>query len=206
MLSFPSPTSPVDVPDWWTGQLLAGHAVELELYWDRMTGRLRAAEGDTIQVTVPVGEQVPGLLLSTAYGTAVISLSGGAARVPVSCWASGELVRLQMIGPVVFIQRREHVRVPIQLPVSLGWVCPGNRRGAHVRSHTVDVSLGGVQVAPATTVWPGPGCAVRILIEFPGGHCQLQGKVVGTSPDYGLRLLFTDLSPMAADQIKKLTP
>jgi hypothetical protein len=91
------------------------------------------------------------------------------------------------------------------VPVSLGWVCPGTRSGSHVRSHTVDLSNGGVRVAPATTVWPGRGLSVQILLELPDGACQAQGQVVGTTPDYGLRLNFTDLSPATADRIKKLT-
>ena len=179
--------------------------MELDVYGDRMIGRLRDAEGDTIRITIPVADQVPALMLSTAHGTAWISLAAGAARVPVSCWAAGDVIRLQVIGPAQFIQRRVHNRVAIRLPVSLAWLGPGDRAWAHARSYTVDLSLGGLRVAPVTTVWPGPGLSVQIRLELPDGPCQVAAEAVGTTPDYGLRLVFTDLAESVATRIKALT-
>jgi c-di-GMP-binding flagellar brake protein YcgR len=193
------------LPSWWDGELPIGHAVELEVYGDRMIGRLRDAEGDTIQITIPVAEQVPGLMLSTAHGTAVISLAGGAVRVPVSCWSGTDVIRLQVIGPAQFIQRRLHSRLTIKLPVSLAWLRAGERVWDHARSHTVDLSLGGVQIASATTVWPPSGVAVQVQLDLPDGPCQVHAEVVGTTPDYGLRLVFTDVDPQVAERLRRLT-
>src|SRR5207244_1704369 len=141
-------------PSWWSGHLQSGHAVELVVYGEQMVGRLREIAGDTLTITVPVEGQVSGLRLSTAAGTAVLAMEGGAARFPVSCWASGEIVRLRVVGPVEFIQRRAHVRVERRLPITLGWLQPGQRTWDHVKSFTVDISAGGLQVEPVTTVWP----------------------------------------------------
>ncbi len=205
MLSFLPGHSRPGVPAWWTGELPAGQLVELEMYGERMSGRLMDAEGDTLRLIVPAAEQASGFRLSTASGTAVISLPGGAVRVPVSCWASGNVVRLQVVGSVEFLQRRLHPRVDIRLPITLGWLLPGDRIWHHAHSHTVDISLGGLRIAPATTVWPGIGVQVNVMLELPDKPCQLQAQVVGTAPDYGLRLSFTDLSPDTVERVKRLT-
>jgi hypothetical protein len=205
MLSFRSLSSQNVVPSWWTGELKAGHTVELVVYGDRMIGRLVDGTVDTIRITIPVQQQVSALRLSTAHGTAEISLTAGAARVPVSCWVTGDLVRLQIIGPVEFVQRRVYARVAVHLPVSLGWLRPGERTWNHARSDTVDISLGGLQVAPATTVWPGSGVSVQVMLTFPDGPHQLQAIVVGTTADYGLRLEFSDVPAPTATRIERLT-
>ena len=194
-----------DLPTWWTGDAPIGHAVELEVYGDRMIGRLKDADGDTFQITIPLADQVAALRLPTAHGTAWISLAAGAVRIPVSCWATGDVVRLQTIGPAQFVQRRVHARVAIQLPVRLGWLQPGERAWAQARSHTVDLSLGGLRLAPATTVWPGSGMSVQVLLELPDGPCQLVADVLGTTADYGLRVMFTDLAPAVAGRLSELT-
>lgn len=194
-----------ELPTWWTGDPPAGHTVELEIYGDRMLGRLRDTEGDRLRITIPVADQVPGLLLSTVHGTAWIARPAGVARVPVSCWGAGEVVRLQVIGPAQFIQRRSHPRLVTRLPVTVGWLQSGQRSWAHARSHTVDLSLGGLRMEPATTVWPAAGLAVQVRLELTDGPCQLQAEVVGTTPDYGLRLAFTDLAAATAERIKRLT-
>ena len=204
-LILPPDSHRADLPAWWTGDAPTGHAVELEMYGDRMIGRLQTADGDVLQIRIPVADQVTALRQSTAHGTAWISLAAGAVRIPVSCWASGDRVRLQVIGPAQFIQRRVHTRLAIQLPVRLGWLRPGARAWAHASSHSVDLSLGGLQVAPATTVWPSAGLSVQVLLELPDGPCQMVADVVGTTPDYGLRLMFTDLAPMTAGRITQLT-
>ena len=67
--------------------LKARHEVELEVYGDRMTGLVVDQTSDTVRISIPAGKQVAGLQLSTAHGTAVISLPDGAARMPVACWA-----------------------------------------------------------------------------------------------------------------------
>ena len=205
MLSFLSPGSPSVVPSWWTGGLQAGHVVELEVYGDRMTGRLVDATDETLRISTPSGQQISGLRLSTAHGTAVVSLPGGAARMPVACWAKANIVRLQLIGPVEFIQRRAHPRVAVQLPVSLAWLCPGERTWNHARSDTVDLSLGGLRVAPATTVWPAAGASVQVLLGLADGDCQLTAIVGGTTSDYGLRLEFRNLAPAITTRIERLT-
>jgi|tagenome__1003787_1003787.scaffolds.fasta_scaffold20958502_2 c-di-GMP-binding flagellar brake protein YcgR len=205
MVLFISPDSSDGVPTWWTGELRAGHLVDLEVYGDRMTGRLVDGATDTIRIRIPAGQQASGLRLSTAHGTAEISLAGGAARVPVSCWATGDLIRLLIIGAVEFIQRRVHPRLAVQLPVTLGWLRQGKRTWDHARSDTVDISLGGIRIAPATTVWPGSGVHVQVMLALPDGDCQLQAVVVGTTPDYGLRLEFSELPASTAARIERLT-
>jgi len=192
------------VPAWWSGDVLAGHAVELDIYGDRMTGHFRDSDGETLRITVPIADQVPALQMSTCHGSAVISIPGGAATAPVSCWASGDLVRLQVIGPVEFIQRRVHVRRAIRLPVDLGWLRPGARAWDHARSHTVDLSLGGLRIAPATTVWPACGVTVQVMLTLPDGPCQLVAEVVGTTPDYGLRLVFSNLASSTTERLERL--
>ena len=206
MLSFLKPGSQQSgLPAWWNGELPVGHTVELDVYGDRVTGRLQDAEGDTIRIAIPATERVPGLLLSTCHGTALISLPDGAARVPVSCWAVADVIRLQVIGPAQFVQRRLHTRLAIELPVTLGWLRTGDRAWDHARSHTVDVSLGGLRIAPATTVWPDSGKSVQVALELPDGPCRLEAQVVGITPDYGLRIVFTDLAAQAAQRIERLT-
>jgi PilZ domain len=195
---------PKGVPAWWPGGLRTGHLVELTIYGDSMTGHLREISSEELSVTVPVTQQAPGLMLSRAYGTATISMEDGAARVPVSCWAAGDVLRLHIVGPVEFIQRRGHVRVAVRLPAYLGWLRPGDRTWDHARSFTVDISVGGVQVAPVTTVWPSMGAAVQVMIDLPDGPWQTQAEAVGKTRDYGLRLRFADLDPMAAERIRRL--
>lgn len=204
MLSFTA-SDPNGTPAWWAGDLQAGHDVDLEVYGDRMKGRLLDATDETLQITVPIRDQTAGLRMSTAHGTAVISLAGGAARVPVTCWSAGDLVRLQVIGPVEFVQRRVHTRLAIRLPVSLGWLRPGERTWNHARSATVDISAGGLRVAPATTVWPAVDSIVQVQLDLPDGECHLQAQVIATTPDYGLRLAFSDLAPAVGARIRQLT-
>jgi hypothetical protein len=203
-LILPPGTYRGELPTWWLPDAPIGQAVELEVYGDRMSGRLQGAEGEAFEITIPLADQVAALRLSTAHGTVWISLTAGAVRVPVSCWASGDVVRLQVIGPAQFVQRRAHLRFAVQLPAHLGWLRPGDRAWAQARSHTVDLSLGGLQLAPATTVWPGFGISVQVLLELPDGPCQLAADVLGTTPDYGLRVVFTDLAPAAAGRLEQL--
>lgn len=202
---FPFAVPQKDLPSWWDGELPPGHEVELEVYGDRMSGRLLDTEADTIRIMVPAAEQSAGLLLTTSHGTATISVGGGAVRVPVSCWASGDAIRLQVIGAVQFIQRRMHKRVTLRLPVNLTWLLPGDRAWGHISAHTVDLSLGGLQIAPTTTVWPSSGSTVRVELQLPTGPCSTTAEVVGTTPDYGLRLVFTALGPAATEQLRRLT-
>ena len=197
-------TSASGAPAWWGGRVAPGHIVELHVYGERMTGRLGDIVGDTLSITVPVAEQVGGLLLSTAYGTAVISLEDGAAQVPVSCWASGSRIRLQVIGPIEFVQRRVHPRVAVRLPITLGWLQSGGRVWNHVRSFTVDLSAGGLRVAPVTTVWPSSGSPVQLRLDLPDGPWQTTAEAVGKTADYGLRLRFTDLSTASVLRISAL--
>jgi hypothetical protein len=205
MLSFLYPAPSTGIPSWWTGDLQDGHLVELEVYGDRMTGRLVDTSADSIRIRIPARHHASGLRLSTAHGTAEISLAGGAARLPVSCWVTGDLIRLLIIGPPEFVQRRVHTRVAVHLPVTLGWLRPGRRTWDHARSDTVDISLGGLRIAPATTVWPGSGVGVQVMLMLPDGVCQLPAVVVGTTPDYGLRLEFSELPAATATRIERLT-
>jgi hypothetical protein len=185
--------------------LKARQEVELEVYGDRMTGQLVDQTADTVRISIPAGRQVAGLRLSTAHGTAVISLPDGAARMPVACWAIANIVRLQIIGPVEFIQRRGHPRLPVRLPIRLAWLPIGQRTWNHARSETVDLSIGGLRIAPATTVWPARGISVQAILDLPDGECQLTATVSGITPDYGLRLEFDRLTPAAEARIEQLT-
>lgn len=192
-----------DAPDWWATALHPGQDVDLQLYGETMCGRLQGITGNTFTVTIPISEQSPGLL-STAHGTAVIPMPDGAARLPVTCWASGNQVRMQVIGPVEFIQRRMHVRVALRLPISLGWLPPGTSSWCHVKSFTVDLSLGGTQIEPATVVWPDSGLPVQLRVSFPDGPWPAEAEAVGKTADYGLRLRFGELSPEALARITTL--
>jgi len=185
--------------------LKARHEVELEVYGDRMTGHLVDQTADTIRISIPAGKQGAGLRLSTAHGTAVISLPEGAARIPVTCWAIANIVRLQIIGPVEFIQRRVHPRFPVRLPIRLAWLPMGQRTWKHASSETVDLSVGGLRIASTTTVWPARGSSVQAVLDLPDGECQLTATVSGITPDYGLRLEFDRLSPVSQARIEQLT-
>lgn len=181
-----------------------GRVVELTVYGHRMAGRLLRIAEDNITVRIPIEEQSGDLRRFSVTGTAMISIEGAAARVPVSGWSTGEFVRLQFIGPAEIIQRRRHVRVPLSVPVYLTW--QGEQEGAWswAESRTVDISVGGVRVASARTAWPSVGEEVEVMVQLPSGKITIRATVVGKTPDYGLRLSFLGVSPQARQAIEAL--
>ena len=181
--------------DWWARELSPGQAVDLIVYGEQMSGRTVGVRDGGIDVVIPIAEQTQPLRVSSAPGTAVIAVEGGAARVPVSCWSQGDVVRLQVVGPVELIQRRVHARRAIDVPVALTW--PGGRGGSWERliGRTEDISAGGLRIGSAAVVWPSPGVAVQLVIDLPGGSIRTNALVIGKTPDYGLRLRFVGCSP-----------
>jgi hypothetical protein len=195
----------LDSPDGWSKDLYRGYAVELLVYGDRMNGRVEAVVGDTMSVRIPVREQVGILQVSTAHGSLVISLPDCAAIVPVSCRSAADLVRLQVIGPVEFVQRRLDPRFAFDAPVTLCWRRAEIGAWERAVSRAVDISLGGLRVEPVTTVWPSAGVPVLLSLDFPDRALQAQAETIGKTSDYGLRLRFTDLAPGLAARIAALS-
>ena len=175
----------------WSAAVTPGSAVELLLYGDSVPCRVRTVGADGLTVAPRHRDAVRSLPLTTAYGTLVVSLPGGAARVPVSARAAGDILRLHPVGAPDVVQRREHARHRIDVPVLITW---GSAGGAdQVLGRTVDVSRGGLRVAPASVVWPDLGARVTVAAELPGGTLHAEAEVLGKEPDYGLRLRFVTL-------------
>lgn len=198
-------TGQPDSPDWWVGQLRPGQAVTVDVYGERMTGKLLSLKDRVIEVHVPISQQSSMLRASTAQGRAEISIDGGAAIAAVSCWPVGDSVRMRVIGPVELVQRRMHVRVALDVPVVLTWATGETGRAVggteRVMGRSTDLSIGGMRVQPANIVWPSPGAEVTVLIDLPGGAVQATAESLGKTPDYGLRLQFSSVSPAAAAAI-----
>lgn len=177
--------------DSWMDGLHPGHLVELLVYGQTMVGRVLRIAPDNITVRIPTAEQAGDLRRYSVTGTAVISLDGAAARVPVSCQSTGEFVRLQIIGASEIIQRRLHVRVALVAPVRLAWQSEPGGPWRWAESRTVDISVGGLRVASAKAVWPSVGAQVQVSIEMPRGETVSEpATVIGKTPDYDLRLTF----------------
>lgn len=189
----------------WSTDLRPGASVELVVYGDRMEGRLESFSGDTLRVRIPIPQQVSGLQLSTAHGTATVAIEGGAANLPVSCWPVADVVRLQVIGPVEYIQRRRFTRYQREVPVTLAWAQSTIGAWQRVVTSTVDLSMGGLRVNPASTVWPDAGAKVLISVDLPDGPFHAEAQVVGKTPDYGLRLEFAELHPELEQRLTALT-
>jgi c-di-GMP-binding flagellar brake protein YcgR len=181
----------------WMRGMHPGHSVELVVYGKRMLGKLLKVAPDNITIRIPIEDQSGDVRRFSVTGTAVISLDDAAAQVPVSGQSTGEYVRLQFIGPAEIIQRRRHVRVQLALPVKLCWQTEPNGPWCFVESKSEDLSLGGLRVAPAKTVWPSAGEQVTVSIELPQGVIEEKALVIGKTPAYGLRLSFVGLRAQA---------
>lgn len=194
----------VATDDRWTRGIHPGHLVELVVYGETMVGKVQRASADNITVRIPIDQQTGDVRRFSVTGTAVISIEGAAARVPVSAQSTGEFVRLQFIGPAEIIQRRLHLRVPVSVPVSLAWqVTPGGA-WSWAKSNTVDISAGGVRIAPARVVWPSVDVPVQVSIELPQSTVSEAATVIGKTPDYSLRLAFVAVSPLTLAAIDAL--
>jgi hypothetical protein len=166
--------------------------VELLVYGDRITGRVDKVGRDHFSVRVSADARRDALQLSTAFGTAVVSLADGAANVPVSVRTSGDVLQIQVVGPAEFLQRRRHTRLTIRLLAVVCWQ-RGDRGGwERVATHTLDLSLGGVHVESAPTVWPSPGSGVLVGLGLPDGSLEIPSQVIGKTAAYGLRLEFVE--------------
>jgi c-di-GMP-binding flagellar brake protein YcgR len=188
--------------DWMQG-LRTGNLVELLVYGQRMTGRVLRINPDNFTMKIPVEQQSGDVRRFSVTGTAVVSLEGAAANVPVSVQSTGEFVRMQVIGPAEIIQRRRFVRVRVALPIKLAWKSDGT--WCYAESRTQDISTGGIRVAPARAVWPSAGEEVAASLEFPDGTvAQERAKVIGKTPEYGLRVEFTQLSAPTRQWITNL--
>jgi PilZ domain. len=190
--------------DWMRG-LRPGHAVELSVYGKRMTGRLAQISADNVSVRIPVAEQSADVQRYAVHGSAEISLANGAATVPVSVRALGDLVRLQFIGPAVLVQRRQFTRLAIELPVTVCWLAGQVGVWDRAVSHTKDISTGGLRVACTKAAWPSTGGSVLVSFELPAASIQAQAEVIGKTLEYDLRLSFTQIAPEAVAQIKSLS-
>jgi c-di-GMP-binding flagellar brake protein YcgR len=169
-----------------------------------MTGRLLRINDDNITVRIPIEEQSGDLRRFSVTGTAVISIDGAAAQVPVTGQSTGEFVRLQFVGPAQIIQRRLHVRVTLSVPVRLAWQSEPGGPWSGAESTTKDISLGGVKVASARAVWPSIGEQVQVAVDLPNGTVTEKAVVIGKTPDYDLRLEFVSLSPTTRSAIEAI--
>lgn len=187
----PSSISAMDL-DWMAG-LRPGHQVALMVYGHRMTGKVIRINPDNFTVVIPVTDQSADMRRFSVTGTAIVSLESAAATVPVTVRATGEYVRMQVIGAADIVQRRRFVRIRVAVPVTLSW------RHDHgellsVDSCTEDLSAGGARIASARTVWPSAGEEVNLVFEeSPSKPGQDRATVIGKTPDYGLRLEFSRL-------------
>lgn len=190
--------------DSWMRGLRPGHLVELVVYGQTMIGKVQRLAGDNITVRIPIEEQSADLRRFSVTGTAVISIDGAAARVPVSVQSTGEYVRMHFIGPAEIIQRRMHVRVPFQVPVHVAWQPELGGPWAIAKSSSIDISVGGIRVASARTVWPSLGEQVQVSLDLPEGSVVERASVIGKTPAYDLRLAFNAVSPVTRGVIESL--
>lgn len=190
--------------DDWVSLVRQGYEVELVVYGDRMLGTVQEFSPDGLTVRIPVVRQTPDVRRFKANGTASVSLANGAATMPVAVMPNGELVRLQIIGPVDIVQRRRFVRVDIELPITVGWLDGAVGAWQVAASHTLDLSVGGTRVAFARSVWPSTGTAVGTSLELPAGTFEIPARVVGKTPKYDLRLEFADVPAAAAAALRTL--
>lgn len=190
--------------DSWIRGLHLGHLVEFEVYGQKMSGLVLRIASDNITIRIPIDQQSLDVRRFSVTGTATISLDGAAARVPVSSRSTGEFVRLQFIGPPEIIQRRRHLRVPISVPVQLTWQAQPDAPFSWATSRTVDISVGGLRISSARTVWPSIGAPVQVAVDLPRERIIEQATVLGKMPDYDLRLAFTSVSPPTRAAIEAL--
>jgi hypothetical protein len=188
----------------WLSRTHQGYAVDLEVYGVRMRGQLESISQDSLTARIPLTDQSQDVRRQSVTGTAVLSLDDGAARVAVLVQSLGDQVRLHLIAPAELIQRRRYTRAPLHLPVKLRWRDQDDGPWQHAESRTQDVSLGGVRVADAPTVWPRKGRPVRITLGLPHGAVEEKATVVGLTPGYELRLSFDGLSPLAHHWLENL--
>jgi hypothetical protein len=193
----------------WLHRTQAGNAVELEVYGEKLQARVAAVGPDNVLVRADDAEQSQALRMSTAYGVALVSLSGGsggAVRVPVSIRASGRDLQLQVVGAAEVVQRREHRRLNVSLPLVIGWKRGSGNAYTRVVARTVDISLGGLQVAPVTVVWPPLGTELMLSIGFDDEAVEhVTAETIGMTADYGLRTRFLVLPDTAAKRIRGLS-
>jgi hypothetical protein len=179
--------------------------VEIEVYWQKMTGKVLKYTADSITVTIPITDQSGDVRRFSVTGTALFSIDGAAARVPVSVQSTGEYVRMQVIGAAEILQRRMHVRVPVSAQTRLVWQSHPEGPFAWAESTAVDISVGGVRIASTKTVWPSIGTEVQVSVQLPGGEITEQAAVIGKTPTYDLRLEFVSLSVSSRAIIEALT-
>ncbi|MDQ1288410.1 MAG: hypothetical protein QG622_1975 [Actinomycetota bacterium] len=194
----------------WMRGLRPGHLVELLTCGEMMIGKVLHMTSDDITVSVPVDEQPDALDEISLTGTAVISIDGAAARVPVRGEPSGESVRLRFTGPAEIIQRRLHVRVLLAVPVRFVWQSSVGGPWHRAESLTVDISIGGVRIAPGEGAngegaWPSVGQHLEIALDLPSGTVLERATVIGTTPDNDLRLTFSSIGEETREAIDFLT-
>ena len=190
----------------WMSGLRIGHLVELLVYGERMSGRVLRVNPDNFTIRILVEAQSLDVRRFSVTGTAIVSLEGAAANVPVSVQSTGEYVRMQVIGPAEIIQRRRHVRLQLAVPVKLAWRADQKGTWSYAESLTQDISTGGIRVAPARAVWPSAGEEVVASLELTDGIVvQEKATVIGKTPEYGLRLEFVRLSARTRQWITDLS-
>ena len=188
----------------WMGGLRPGHQVDLEVYGHTMTGTVLKMALDNITIRIPIDEQSGDVRRFSVTGTAVISVEGAAARVPVSAQSTGEYVRMQVFGPAEIIQRRMHKRIALSAPVRLAWRSSEASPMNWAESHSMDLSAGGMRVASAKAVWPSIGERVAISLLLPNGEITEEATVIGKTPTYDLRLEFAGITAKTRTLIEEL--
>jgi hypothetical protein len=157
-------------------------------------GTVAAVHGDSLRVRLRRGYTI------FSYGTrldVVCNSSQGLFRFSsVVRDTSGKVVHLEHTDRIEHVQRREHRRHDIELPVQLG--APG---GALHRTRTSDLSIGGAAVKNPKRLF-APGAQVTMRFEHNGFKLALPGRVVRISR--GGRLLHIQFEELPESSRHKL--
>jgi c-di-GMP-binding flagellar brake protein YcgR len=89
---------------------------------------------------------------------------------------------VQFIGPAEVVQRRQFVRLAIDLPITVCWLAGQVGVWERAVSRTQDISTGGLRVACAKAAWPSTGSAVLVAFDLPSGPVQAQAEAIGKTP------------------------
>jgi hypothetical protein len=106
---------------------------------------------------------------------------------------AGGHLRMHPIGDPVKVQRRHFVRVPAELSTAV--IAPDKR----LTTRTLDVSVGGMLVAPADTLTLED--TVRFALDLGAITISGDGRVVRGTPEGARGILFADLQGRAERQL-----
>jgi len=203
---------------WIRGGLL-NHTVELVMLGECLHGVIQQIARNGILVELFDPDAAVNMPQFATDGTAVISMETGAVRVPVTIRPDQNLLWVEFIGLAERIERRQHVRVAVNLPVQLRWIA-ADGVATRAEAHTRDLSVAAVRIAaiPAAAAvldlipgghlmplaWPGPGCTVLVTITLPTGVVQCSASAMDVTWDDDLRLKFIGTGPLTVPEILAL--